>query len=62
MASLAKRLNVQFTAQQVLDILMSDVSEGESTIDSENGGMLSGEESDTDNELEGEHNQDSINR
>ena len=62
MASSAKRSNVRFTAEQVLDILMNDISEGESDIDSEIGGMSSGEEFELDNELEGESDQDPLDR
>ena len=62
MASSAKRSNVRSTAEQVLDILMNDMSEGESDIDSEIGGMSSGEEFELDNEVEGESDQDPLDR
>ena len=53
MASSSKRPRVCFTAEQVADICARGDSNVESEIDSETGGISSGEEFDLNQELEG---------
>lgn len=53
MASSSKRPRVCFTAEQVADICARGDSDVESEIDSETGGISSGEEFDLNQELEG---------
>ena len=53
MASSSKRPRVTFTAEEVAEICAQDDSEAESDIDSNTGGISSGEEFDLDQELEG---------
>ena len=53
MASLSKRPRMTFTAEEVAEICAQDGSEAESDIDSNTGGISSGEEFDLDQELEG---------
>ena len=55
MASSSKRPRVTFTAEEVAEICTQDGSDAESDIDSNTGGILSGEEFDLDQELEGNH-------
>ena len=53
MPSSSKRARVCFTAEQVADICARGDSDVESEIDSETGGISSGEEFDLNQELEG---------
>ena len=53
MASSSKRPRVTFTAEEVAEICARDSSDAESDIDSNTGGISSGEEFDLDQELDG---------
>ena len=53
MASSSKRPRMTFTAEEAAEICARDGSAAESDIDSNTGGILSGEEFDLDEELEG---------
>ena len=53
MASSSKRPRVTFTAEEVAEICARDSSNAESDIDSNTGGISSGEEFDLDQELDG---------
>ena len=55
MATSSKRSRVTFTAEEVAEICAQDGSDAESDIDSNTGGISSGEEFDLDQELEGNH-------
>ena len=54
MASSRKRANIRFTAEQVTKMLMDDYSDDESNIDSETGGLSSGEEFEFNRDLDEE--------
>ena len=53
MASSSKRPRVTFTAEEVAEICARDSSDAESDIDSNTGGISSGEEFDLDQALDG---------
>ena len=54
MASSSKRANIRFTAEQIRQILINDDNNDESDIDSETGGLSSGEEYELDQNFEEE--------
>lgn len=62
MASASKKAYVRFTAEQVRELIENDQSEGESDIDSHNGGLSSGEEFELDQELQERSDEDSESR
>lgn len=59
MASSSKRPHVRFTVEQAAEMILNGNSDSESDIDSEAGGISSGEESELDRELLGESDEES---
>jgi len=62
MASSSKRANIQFTAEQVAQILLYDNSDDESNMDSDTGGLSSGVEYELDENIEEERTLESDKR
>lgn len=62
MASSSKRLCQQFTAEEVAQIIINDKSDDESDVDSETGGLSSGEEFELDQDLQEESHSESNTR
>lgn len=62
MASSSKHLCQRFTAEEVAQIIISDKSDDESDVDSETGGLSSGEEFQLDQDLQEESHSESNTR
>ena len=62
MASSRKRANIRFTGEQVTEMLMNDNGDDESKIDSETGGLSTGEQFKLNQDLEEESTRESEER